>query len=199
MLDRSISYKNIIMRCDHPVTQEADLPAGYKFMSYKPGSENDWASLEHEIGDFTSHDEALRYFHENYMLDLDELERRCVFVENKAGQILASCLAWHDDRKGERVGSLHWLVVHPEHQGLGIGKATLLRTMQIFTSLGEFPVYLHTQPWSFKAIVLYAKYGFSLMKEDTFSNYVNEYPEAIEILKKVLNKQDYLCLVNHAK
>jgi GNAT superfamily N-acetyltransferase len=199
MLDRGIPYKNVIMKCDHPVMVEANLPVGYKFAHFKPGSEAGWASLEYEIGDFISFDEALYYFRQRYMFDLDELRKRCILVENAGGQIVASCLAWYDNRQAKRVGSLHWLVVYPDHQGLGIGKVVLLRTMQIFASLDEFPVYLHTQPWSFKAIVLYLKYGFSLMKEDTFSSYVNEYGEAIEILRNMLNEKDYLYLLDHAK
>ena len=56
--------------------------------------ERDWARLEAEIGDFDSAAEAEAYFAEAYLSRPDELAARGVFVENAAGEVVGSCIAW---------------------------------------------------------------------------------------------------------
>ena len=96
------------------------------------------------------------------------------------------------------MASLHWLVVAPAFQGRGLGKALCQRTMELFQSLGELPVYVHTQPWSHKAIVLYIRQGFRLQTRDTFSHYENQYPLAMQTLKGVLPPERYRLLEEHS-
>ena len=52
MLDRTIPFYNIILRCDQVQQSEIHLPAGYAFQQYQEGFEDAWAFLEYEIGDF---------------------------------------------------------------------------------------------------------------------------------------------------
>lgn len=70
--------------------------------------------------------------------------------------------------------------------------------MKIFEKLGEFPVYIHTQPWSYVAVFLYVRMGFWIQKEDTFSHYENQYTQAMDVLKKILSKEQYEELVAHS-
>jgi hypothetical protein len=51
--------------------------------------------------------------------------------------------------------------------------------MNIYAERQGLPVYIHTQPWSWKAILLYISLGFKLQKTDTFSYYENEYEKAM--------------------
>ena len=51
------------------------------------------------------------------------------------------------------------------------------------------PIYLHTQPWSWKAILLYVSLGFRLQQTDTFAAYTNQYPQAMETLGAVLSPE----------
>ena len=70
----------------------------------------------------------------------------------------------------------------------------LYATMNRFKEQGNFPVYVHTQPWSWKAIFLYLSIGFKLQKTDTFSHYENEYYKAMTALKQVITSKQFQLL-----
>ena len=194
MIDRSIPYYNLILKCDKICTASVLLPEGYSFKLYEVGDEKYWAKLEYEIGDFSSIEEAEMYFKANYCNQIDELKKRCVFVVDDKGNVVGSCIAWHDLKGNNTVASLHWLVVSPKHQGKHIGLALCQKVMQIFKKYGETPVYIHTQPWSYKAILLYIKLGFKIQKTDTFSHYENQYKKAIKTLENILTEKQILIL-----
>lgn len=176
------------MRCDTPPATTPCLPPGYCFCAYEKGMERDWAALEYAIGDFASEEDALHCFLQTYGLDLSALEQRCRFIQEEAsGRVVSTCTAWYDTRGGSPVSSLHWLVTHPACQGLGLGRAMLHHTMNIYAALNGYPVYLHTQPWSYRAVWLYHKSGFHLCKSDTFAQYPNDYLQAMDILQGLLS------------
>ena len=158
---------------------------------YDVGDEKYWAKLEYEIGDFSSVEEAEMYFKTNYCNQIDELKKRCVFVADAYGDVVGSCIAWHDLKGNDTVASLHWLVVSPEHQGKHIGLTLCQKVMDIFKERGETPVYIHTQPWSYKAILLYIKLGFKIQKTETFSHYENQYKKAIKTLENLLSESQF--------
>ena len=194
MIDRSIPYYNLILKCTKICTTPVSLPEGYSFKMYDVGDEKNWAKLEYEIGDFSSVEEAEIYFKANYSNQIDELKKRCVFVVDAYGDVVGSCIAWHDLNGNNTVASLHWLVVSIEHQGKHIGLALCQKVMDIFNECGETPVYIHTQPWSYKAILIYIKLGFKIQETDTFSHYENQYEQAIKTLENILTKKQILIL-----
>ncbi len=192
MLDRTIPFYNTILRCDRYLNAEPALQNDYEFRMYQSGDEQKWAQLEYEIGDFDSAEEAEQYFISTYCSNKTlDVAKRCVFAVNEKNEIVGSCIAWKDLRGDELVASLHWLVVSTQHQGKGIGKALCQKVMQIFLEKDEFPVYIHTQPWSYKAILLYIRQGFKIQKTDTFSQYENQFDLAMNTLKKVLPENHY--------
>ena len=192
MLDRTIPFYNTILRCDRYLNAEPALQNGYEFRMYQSGDEQKWAQLEYEIGDFDSAEEAEQYFISTYCSNKTlDVAKRCVFAVNEKNEIVGSCIAWKDLRGDELVASLHWLVVSTQHQGKGIGKALWQKVMQILLEKDEFPVYIHTQPWSYKAILLYIRQGFKIQKTDTFSQYENQFDLAMNTLKKVLPENHY--------
>ena len=71
--------------------------------------------------------------------------------------------------------------------------------MNRFYQKGCEPVYIHTQPWSWKAILLYSSLGFRIQKTDTFSAYINQYREAMETLKGILPEEQYSMLEKAAE
>lgn len=182
MLDRSIPYYNIIMRCDsfRPLPENTQ---SITVRNYRHGDEKHWAEIEYSIGDFPSVDEAERYFKTHYT---DEIFERCFFAEDKNKNVIGTCIAWRDLKDKESVSSLHWLAVDPKYQNNGAGKALLNAVMTYYFRNQLMPVYLHTQPWSYKAIKLYLSTGFKIMKTDTFSDYKNEYEKGIKVLSEYL-------------
>lgn len=194
MIDRSIPYYNLILKCNEICIPPVSLPEGYSFKMYDVGDEKYWAKLEYGIGDFSSVEEAEMYFKTNYCNQIDELQKRCVFVVDSYGDVVGSCIAWHDLKDNDTVASLHWLVVSPKYQGKHIGLVLCQKVMDIFNERGETPVYIHTQPWSYKAIMLYSKLGFKIQKTDTFSHYENQYEQAIKTLENILTEKQILIL-----
>ena len=191
MLDRTIPFYNVILKCEEYQAADIVLPAGYCLRNYQAGDEKAWAKLEYEIGDFASPDEAEAYFLSQYGQSAADLKERCFFAVDERGDAVGSCMAWRDSRGEESVASLHWLVVSPDHQGKKLGKALCQRVMGVFLEKGEFPVYVHTQPWSHIAIGLYLRQGFKLQRSDTFAHYENQYALAMEALKRVLTAGEY--------
>ena len=138
-------------------------------------------------------EEAESYFTSTYLQNRTLLNN-ILFLLNENNLIVGSCIAWQDKRKESIVSSLHWLVVDEEYQGRGLGKALCYATMIRFKAQGNFPVYVHTQPWSWKAIFLYLSIGFKLQKTDTFSHYENEYYKAMTALKQVITSKQFQLL-----
>ena len=193
MLDRTIPFYNTILRCDCYQTKDAVLPEGYSVVTYQPGCERAWAELECSVGDFDSVNEAEDYFVSMYLKDTDKTDN-ILFLKDAEDNIIGSCIAWQDDRNGALVSSLHWLIVDEDYQRMGLGKALCCAVMNIYAVQGKFPVYIHTQPWSWKAILLYVSLGFILQKNDTFSHYINQYDDAMRTLKELISDEQFKLL-----
>lgn len=188
-MDRTIPFYNTILRCDEYRPQQIQLPDGYTIVPYEKGLEADWARLECSIGDFSNVEEAIQYFMGKY--PNREHDDDILFLLNGSGQAVGSCMAWTDVRQGGFVNSLHWLVVDEQYQGNGLGRALCYETMNRFYLRDQKPVYIHTQPWSWKAILLYISLGFRLQKTDTFCAYANQYKDAMKTLENVLSASQY--------
>ncbi|MBQ3157620.1 MAG: bifunctional phosphoribosyl-AMP cyclohydrolase/phosphoribosyl-ATP diphosphatase HisIE [Clostridia bacterium] len=191
MIDRSIPYFNIIMRCDRILPMEIKLPEGYSIRPYQPGDEAAWADLEYAAGEFTDREAALKLFTERYLAE-PSLTDRIFFAVAPDGTIAGSAIAWAHDPRDMGLRALHWVVVAEAHQRKGLGKALCQTCLRLFRREDNaLPVYLHTQPWSWKAILLYIKLGFKLQPQDTFYTYENQYAQAMETLKGIVTPEQY--------
>ena len=198
MLDRTIPFYNTIMKCSDYRYRNVVLPDGFSIVSYQHGYEKEWARLENSIGDFASVKEAEQYFAETYLQN-PELFPNILFALNKDRDVAGSCIAWQDMQGINRVSSLHWLVVDGRYRGTGLGRALCTAVMNIYSEHGAFPVYIHTQPWSWKAILLYHSLGFKLQKTDSFSHYENQYEKAMAELGKILPEEQYELLLRSSE
>ena len=198
MLDRTIPFYNTIMKCSDYLPRRVELPAGFTIVSYQRGYEKEWAKLEYAIGDFDSLEAAEKYFVETY-LQYPERIPNILFLLNAEHEIVGSCIAWQDLQGDNSVSSLHWLVVQEQYQRIGLGKALGTAVMNIYADHRALPVYIHTQPWSWKAILLYFSLGFKIQKTDTFSHYENEYRKAMAELGKIVSKEQYDLLLQSSE
>lgn len=191
MLDRTIPFCDTIMRCDAYRRQAVLLPKGFSIVPYEKGYERAWAELEFSAGDFASIEEAEAYFVETYTQDRERLAKNVRFLLNGEHAVIGSCIAWQDKRQDSWVASLHWLIVAERYHGMGLGKALCREIMNLFEEQGRLPVYIHTQPWSWKAIFLYLSLGFKLQRTDTFSHYTNEYQKVMTTLKGIVTEEQF--------
>jgi RimJ/RimL family protein N-acetyltransferase len=147
---------------------EPKLPEGYTFAMYEDGNEHDWARLEAGVLEFPSEEKALEYFKREYSDPYrEELYRRCVFIKNPAGKIVATTTAWFMDSSIGHRNWLQWISTDPAEQGKGLGKAVIIKAMQLYPGIEpKSDVYLHTQTWSHTAIYLYHKIGFEAFDID---------------------------------
>ena len=198
MPDRTIPFYNTIMKCSDYLRRNVKLPDGFSIVSYQCGYEKEWAKLEYAIGDFGSAAEAKQYFTGTYLQD-PELFPNILFAMNGDREIVGSCIAWKDQQGINSVSSLHWLVVDERYRGIGLGRALATAVMNIYAEQEALPVYIHTQPWSWKAILLFHSLGFKLQKTDTFSHYENEYEKAMTELEKVIREDRYELLKQSAE
>jgi hypothetical protein len=62
--------------------------------------------------------------------------------------------------------------------------------MKRFTS-SDYPIYLHTQPGSFRAIKLYSDFGFTLLRGGQLGTRPNELEKSLPILQRFMSKKDF--------
>lgn len=190
-VDKTIPFKDIIMRNDNPQLFTPVLPEGYYLDGYRAGDEHAWAKMEVYAGDFATEDKALEYFRRVYLSNKEELLKRFIIVRDKDGNGVSSCIAWKTERQNQPVSALQWLVTAPGYEGLGLARAAAAATVSRYYELGEKPVYLHTQPWSYKALWLYYQHGFKIVRHDTFQVFGNQCDEALKILETLMPKEKF--------
>ncbi len=205
MLDKSIAFKNIIMRMEADqvaALPDPALPDGYSFKLFRAGDEHHWARIETSVLEFFDTEAALRYFCRDYLPYLLELEERCVFIVDKNLLPIATATAWQADSRLGYQSSLHWVSVCPDYQGLGLGRAVVLKAMSILKEKDPGkPVWLHTQTWSHVAVRLYHSLGFNIIKKEQTAVVTNsadgvkispnDYAAAMRVLEAVI-EPDFL-------
>lgn len=121
-----------------------------------------WGEIEASVLEFTSESEAEEYFIKSYLPYEIQLIHRCIFIIDMYNRPVATATAWYADSELGHQASLHWVSVRPEYQGLGLGKAIVQKSMQVFRELEpDCAVWLHTQTWSHIAIRMYHGLGFT--------------------------------------
>lgn len=185
MLDKSLPYKSVYMLrpAALPLPSAPTLPKGFCFRTYRDGDEVQWAHIETSVGEFPDEDVARLYFSQNYLPNPDLLRTRCGFLIAPDGLPIATASAW--EQSGLNV--LHWVACTPAFQGQGLGRAIVVYALHLFPAQRlEQPIYLRTQTWSHKAILLYSFLGFRLLRSGAFPGREdNQYREAMEVLAAV--------------
>lgn len=162
MIEKAIPYIGILMVKNNPGEYpEYRLPAGYSFVHYKKGYESYWAKLHLILDQFDTTEEAQNYYRNEFLVSIDNLYKKGIFVQEDTGNIIATASLWEGEHFGAKYQRLHWVAVHPDHQGKGIAKALITKTLEIFNKLGyqDF-IYLTSQTESYQAINIYLQFGF---------------------------------------
>lgn len=101
--------------------------------------------------------------------------------------IVGTCFLW---KAYGLFNTVHWFKVVKAYEGRGIGRALLSILFQEVTA-ADLPIYLHTQPESFRAIKLYADFGFELLTDKRIGQRDNHIYQCLPYLKAQMPKQDY--------
>jgi ribosomal protein S18 acetylase RimI-like enzyme len=132
----------------------------YQYSHYEKGDQIEWSRLQATTGSFASESEALEYFQNQFGLFTTDLEQRCLFLKTNQQQFIGSAIAWYGDGSfDERYGRLHWVVIHPDFRGQGLGRQLIIFTLQQLRQRYS-KAYLTTQTTSFQAIKIYLDLGF---------------------------------------
>lgn len=190
MEQQNISDYNLFMMCRAPREEAfAPLPAGFHFDLCRREELETWMRFP-----FDTQEEArqyapfmARYFQNVYAAKEAEFFARCLFVREASGAPVGTAFLW---RAYGRVNTLHWLKVRREYEGRGIGRALLTRLLMPL-ALEEYPVYLHTQPSSYRAIKLYTDFGFALLTDARIGPRENHLAQSLPFLRQAMPPAAY--------
>jgi GNAT superfamily N-acetyltransferase len=112
---------------------------------------------------------------------------QCRFVCDDRDRPIATGMIW--PAYGE-LTTVHWFKVLLPYEGKGIGRGLLSELMRQVTP-AAYPVYLHTQPGSFRAIKLYSDFGFRIVVNERTGTRPNEYVESLRHLEQVMPPADF--------
>ena len=191
MLEKDIPDKNIFMMCEK-LNKNAlsTLPVGFYIRTCQTEELDIWKSFP-----FDTDEEKREYyqFMSNYFNDVysnkdEEFFRKCLFVcENKTNKPVATCFIW---KAYDKINTIHWFKTLKEYEGKGLGRA-LLSYIMCELKEEEYPIYLHTQPSSFRAIGLYSSFGFKIVTNEKIGDRENNYIECLPILKQFMKKDTF--------
>lgn len=200
MIDNSIPYKSIIMRCNRMEKSAfRELASEVEIEFYKTGMEVVWVQVQKSAGEFAEEsDEQVKvFFMQKYGCKPAELEKRCIFLKDICtGKYIGTCMAWFEAKRDKVVPVLHWLAVTDDYSGRSYARMLITQVMLLFDKYAPMEsIYLHTQPWSYRAIKLYNDFGFCMSRNDVYGTAVNEYEEAMQILERCMSKEAYEKLI----
>lgn len=140
-----------------------DLPEGYRFVFYSPGDRDVWIEIESSAKEFENYAQGLEFWKRYFENKDEELIHRMVFIENEAGEKVATATAYYDiygtDHSG--AGWLHWVAVRREYQGRGLSKPLIGYVLGLMPGLGYSHARIPTQTTTWLACKIYLDLGFT--------------------------------------
>lgn len=152
----------VVMVHDNLSHLDGDIPAipGFHFREFQSGDENLWSALQTTTDSFTMKEEALKHFSQEFDSNIEELMNRCFFLVSDFNRGIGTAMAWlGDGRFSQEYGRLHWVAIHPDFRGQGLGKYLIKYTLhQMARTYSK--AYLTSQTISYPAINIYLDFGF---------------------------------------
>lgn len=182
--------KNLFMMCKELNSSALSaLPDGFHVRRCRRDELDIWKSMPFDEKDTAKEhaDFMMEYFKQVYGEQEDLFFQKCLFVCDQKDTPVATCFAWK--AYGEMT-TIHWLKVLKDYEGLGIGRALLSRVMKDLPA-EDYPVFLHTQSESFRAVKLYTDFGFALLTDPVIGNRKNDLEESLPILKELMPKEEF--------
>lgn len=150
-----------------------DLPAGFRFVFYRPGDRDAWIEIEKSAKEFESFEQGMESWNRYYAGKDEELINRMVFIENDEGTKVATASAFYDiygrDKSG--AGWVHWVAVKREYQGKGLSKPLISYVLNQMRRLGYTHAKIPTQTNTWLACKIYLDFGFMPIPENALHSH----------------------------
>ena len=172
-IDHAVPYTAVVMtRANAENFPAHALPEGYHFATFTPADETAWVQLQTVVTHVENEQQGRQIFREEFLQAGEkvpcaecpgyaETVRRTVLVKDAAGNLVGAATLWMGDTFGETWQRVHWVAVHPDHQGKGLAKCMLARMLELYQELDcKTPIYLTTQTKTYRAVRIYAQMGF---------------------------------------
>ena len=160
--DSRIKYFELLLERDLDGLPALSLPEGYRFVFFRPGDRDAWIEIEKSAREFTTYEQGLEAWNRYYGGHEDLLPGRMVFIENDAGEKVATATAYFDITGRDQSGSgwLHWVAVRRDFQGRGLSKPLIAHVLGVMRELGYTHGKIPTQSTSWVACKVYLDLGF---------------------------------------
>jgi RimJ/RimL family protein N-acetyltransferase len=190
MKEEEIPDYNLFMMCPQ-VNRHAlsELHADYYFRNCRENELDLWKAFPFDSASVPIEYEGFmnQIINDSYSKNMDTFFHNTIFACDKEDKPVATCSYWKAYRK---INTIHWLKTLKSYEGKGIGRAILSATMKQF-DVHDYPIYLHTQPGSFRAIKLYSDFGFHLLRGGKLGTRINELEKCLPILSEFMPKKDF--------
>lgn len=160
--DFRIRYYELMLEADIGNMPEIPLPEGYRYVFYQDGDRDQWIDIEKSAREFSAYEQGMDAWTRYYLSHTDELKHRMLFIENEAGEKIATATAFYDVFGKDTSGDawLHWVAVRREDQGKGLSKPLITHAIQTMKQLGYTHAKIPTQTTTWLACKIYLDLGF---------------------------------------
>src|SRR5699024_12772184 len=109
-----------------------------------------------KVNEFDTTDQALTHFNTEFGPYMNEMEQRCLFLENPEGEVIGTATAWygHLTKDSTTSGRIHWVAIIPEYQGKQLSKPLLSAAIKILVTY-HIIAYLNINNTIFTTIHIY--------------------------------------------
>lgn len=185
-----IPDKNLFMMCRSLNARAlTDVPSGFRVRSCRRDELDVWMAMP-----FDGPEQATEYrpfmrafFDRVYAKQAERFFERCQFVVDERDRPLATAFVW---KIYDEITTFHWLKTLPELEGRGLGRAIVSHVMKPLAA-NDYPVFLHTQPGSYRAVKLYSDFGFELLSDPVIGRRTNDLQECLPILRAHMPESAY--------
>jgi ribosomal protein S18 acetylase RimI-like enzyme len=180
---------NIFMMCKEVNRQAfSSLPPGFTVRTLRREELDLWKAMPFDDGYTADHAAYMdEFFRTTYAAQEETFFARTLVVCDRHDQIVGTCFLW---QAYGLFNTVHWFKVVKGYENRGIGRALLSILFQDVTD-ADLPIYLHTQPESFRAIKLYSDFGFDLLTDQRIGQRDNHIEQCLPYLKAMMPKEDY--------
>lgn len=181
--------RNLFMICTRLNAQAfSKLPPGFTVRTLRREELSFWKAMPFD-DEYSAESAAYMddFFRMTYAAQEELFFQRVIVVCDQNDQIVATCFLW---QAYGLFTTVHWFKVVKAYEGRGIGRALLTLVFKDVTD-ADLPIYLHTQPESFRAIKLYSDFGFDLLTDAWIGQRENHLAQSLPFLKETMPLKDY--------